>query len=825
MSQTAPKTFRELFDIADFRGVEIPIIQRDYAQGRVTATDIRNQFVDALYQALMLPADSDQLPLDLDFVYGSLDKSDLGTVFSPLDGQQRLTALFLLHWYLACHDGRLEDFQQFMCRGRQSRFSYKVRTSSDDFFDTLANAPFELPETVEGDNEPPCLLSRTIEDQPWFFLAWHQDPTVASALRVLDTIHERFRDTRGLYARLVDLQRPVITFQFLNLHDFGLSDELYIKMNARGKPLTEFEAFKARLGQKLDALLQGQTFTLQGRDMSPNEYFGHRVDSEWADVFWHYRSEDSRTFDRQFMNFVRGLATVAYPYAHREHDPKSVNTVMRKLIDHDEHYNYYRYDQDACLTPEFARLLISVLDQFSANGQALQAFLPNDDYYGEQAFFEQVLKRERRGVLQSQWIQFYGYCCYLEAHQPEPGDPRFADWMRVASNLALNTIINRADDFIRALVNVRVLVDEIGDGSILAYVADPAHAAGGLNKQQWREEQLKAQLILRHEEWSPLIMRAERHRYFRGQIEFLLDYSGVLGRWLESGSCDWTDEEDLAFRNAVETGFDRADAIFDEKGLRQFEDFAWERALLTVGDYLLPNGRNQSLLDNTDRDASWKRLLRGSDNPEDNVPQKRELVKTLLARVDPADTQLSLENVIADRSIDADIPGADWRALLVECPAAIAYCKKRFMRMTECDGILLLGGIRTSSQHAELRTFHLSQVTLPEMQQQGQLVGFDRIDYKAVSYESSLPRVQLHAGGAGISLSISFHRDRYQLVVDSTSDEPPAELLARMQSELHLYADAEHDARIGKCVPVGALKPAVMAVSGVLCGSAAGGDS
>ena len=71
---------------------------------------------------------------------------------------------------------------------------------------------------------------------------------------MLDAIHELFRNDQGLYARLVDNKRPAITFQLLDLKDFGLSDDLYIKMNARGKPLTPFETFKARYGRALENL-------------------------------------------------------------------------------------------------------------------------------------------------------------------------------------------------------------------------------------------------------------------------------------------------------------------------------------------------------------------------------------------------------------------------------------------------------------------------------------------------------------------------------------------------------------------------------------------
>ncbi len=53
---------------------------------------VRNRFLDALKNAIT------STPITLDFVYGDIDAE--GTL-TPLDGQQRLTTLFLLHWYAA----------------------------------------------------------------------------------------------------------------------------------------------------------------------------------------------------------------------------------------------------------------------------------------------------------------------------------------------------------------------------------------------------------------------------------------------------------------------------------------------------------------------------------------------------------------------------------------------------------------------------------------------------------------------------------------------------------------------------------------------------
>ena len=82
--------------------VRIPIIQRDYAQGRIQETQVRKSFLDQLKAVLS----DTSAHLDLDFVYGDELSNDghEGKCFIPLDGQQRLTTLFLLHYYLSRRD-------------------------------------------------------------------------------------------------------------------------------------------------------------------------------------------------------------------------------------------------------------------------------------------------------------------------------------------------------------------------------------------------------------------------------------------------------------------------------------------------------------------------------------------------------------------------------------------------------------------------------------------------------------------------------------------------------------------------------------------------
>ena len=56
--------------------IRVPMIQRDYAQGRPSETEVRDAFLDALERALQKPTGDPALPLNLDFVYGSVEGGD-----------------------------------------------------------------------------------------------------------------------------------------------------------------------------------------------------------------------------------------------------------------------------------------------------------------------------------------------------------------------------------------------------------------------------------------------------------------------------------------------------------------------------------------------------------------------------------------------------------------------------------------------------------------------------------------------------------------------------------------------------------------------------
>ena len=129
MAQHTQSKERTFWKFLQENSIEIPIIQRDYAQGRIGKEYLRKTFIESLKAAL--DNNNNNQKLKLDFVYGTLEN---GKIY-PLDGQQRLTTLWLLHWYIALRSGNLNEANCNILKN----FTYETRISSRDFCEQLCN--------------------------------------------------------------------------------------------------------------------------------------------------------------------------------------------------------------------------------------------------------------------------------------------------------------------------------------------------------------------------------------------------------------------------------------------------------------------------------------------------------------------------------------------------------------------------------------------------------------------------------------------------------------------------------------------------------------
>ena len=258
--------------------VRIPKIQRDYAQGRIcrNVNEIRKDFI----HTLILVVKGKRSETELDFIYGS----NKDGAFEPLDGQQRLTTLFLLHWMMGV---KLNTAEQ-----NRSIFTYETRNSSQEFCDEIVLHPAMqyVNEAIlkEKNTNEVIKPSTIIRARDWFKFEWKKDPTINAMLVMIDAIYDEMREDWSMDLDICRQNLSKITFHMLNLGDFGLSNELFIKMNARGKQLSNFDKLKSTLEEELQ--LQQREKDEDGCVLaSRNDENNWRtfMDGAWIDFFWH----------------------------------------------------------------------------------------------------------------------------------------------------------------------------------------------------------------------------------------------------------------------------------------------------------------------------------------------------------------------------------------------------------------------------------------------------------------------------------------------------------------------------------------------------------
>lgn len=225
-----------LFALLSRYRVVIPGIQRHYVQGanNPKAESVRKQFIKEIFTAI----EEKQNEFNLHFIYGPIN-TDGEDSFVPVDGQQRLTTLWLIARYAA---EKAEPSDRKDLLSLLSRFTYEDRINAKRFCQALTCEDSRWDFTQDPNPDILC--------QDWFVDYWKEDETVASMIRMLSTIHEEWNKHQDSITAEDILEAIASKIRFeLKIDAFG--DDIYMKMNARGLQLTQWENFKAKFSEDL----------------------------------------------------------------------------------------------------------------------------------------------------------------------------------------------------------------------------------------------------------------------------------------------------------------------------------------------------------------------------------------------------------------------------------------------------------------------------------------------------------------------------------------------------------------------------------------------
>lgn len=541
-------------------GISIPVIQRDYAQGREGKEVLRSKLLGSLKDSLKDNGKS----LVLDFVYGMKDAE--GRI-NPLDGQQRLTTLWLLHWYLLLKSSNnpLTDIEKDNLEVL-SKFTYETRISSRKFCECLCQKNNFA--ALRKSNED---IRESIEKQTWFMGEWKQDPTVKAMLNMLggtNGIQEIFDENYQKYWETLTDNKCPITFYYLSLDSeiAQTPDDIYIKMNARGEHLTDFENFKADL-IKYVRDNKDKWKSIFDYQENPELELSRLIDTDWTDIFWSQLSvEEKQPTDNGTEREAPNVDKQFFAFLNR-YFLNCIFSDTDKNIEDDNTYPFYQYAYgkggeadtelkytDFCLyekasviTPENFKALKQIFDTIKGN---LDAINNNSKPYWENnstfSIFpcydgEKGKKDEKvlRSITQKERVAFFGVCCYLENCNNNNilEEKSFKDWMRFVWNMARNSDVETVDSMIKVIRKIKEIKDNTHN--IIDYLKE--QRSDNLTTyfaRQWDEEIQKAKIRLDNN----LEKLDEAEGIFHGSIRFLLDSNALL---------DITEAKDLIYQEGI----------------------------------------------------------------------------------------------------------------------------------------------------------------------------------------------------------------------------------------------------------------------------------
>lgn len=221
----------------------IPEIQRDYVWGDNEL--VIKRFINNIKNM------KDNEELDIGFFYSYKIYENFNAL---IDGQQRITTLILLSWYVGVDNTKLNNFK------------FKVRENSNNFLEKLLEQKSAEIPAIDGKK-----ISDKIKNSIWYKRIWDNDPTVKSILNALDIIDKELDNEKENIKNKIDN----IKFSCIEAGDRRLETE-YILLNKRGVNLTNSEQLKAILTEDIE---------------NKNEWL-EKWDKDWQDILWECKGEN-----------------------------------------------------------------------------------------------------------------------------------------------------------------------------------------------------------------------------------------------------------------------------------------------------------------------------------------------------------------------------------------------------------------------------------------------------------------------------------------------------------------------------------------------------
>lgn len=249
--KTQKYTIESLFSDRELEQFIVPEIQRDYVWENADVADLLNYIREGF------EGGEADLPY-LGFIYAYADR-DFVYKYFLIDGQQRLTTIFLLLIASYAHTGK--KMPDYLFDREQLKLDYKVRQSTHDF----------LVDLVSHCHQEELAPEFSIPDQIWYHDDYKNDRSIRQMVSNFTFIRNWLRELSDVpvFIRFIEER---LELSYYDIPDGRQGEDLYIYMNSRGRHLEPNETLKAKyLARVADKKFWGVEW------------------ERWQDLFWKFK--------------------------------------------------------------------------------------------------------------------------------------------------------------------------------------------------------------------------------------------------------------------------------------------------------------------------------------------------------------------------------------------------------------------------------------------------------------------------------------------------------------------------------------------------------
>lgn len=278
--------------------------------------------------------------------------------------------------------------------------------------------------------------------------------------------------------------------------DLPESDSLYVKMNARGKRLTNFENFKAEL------------FKVKHNDkeLFSLEEFISPFENQWTNnIFWPYKNEEKK-IDEIFFKFINRICRNNLLRRKKfKEDLKDKSTLWLQFEREENLKDEYVFesieayeevlteDSDKVSTENFVKNFTNMMNNISTAAESLSEHKFNNILKApyEFKFIPEYNKGGISSITIPERVLMEGVACYFIYN--EYNEETFRDWMFFVRNLTYNSSADRYERIGGLLEKIYEWAKHSGD--VITFLKDYKEEYKDIAAEQFKEEVEKAKMI------------------------------------------------------------------------------------------------------------------------------------------------------------------------------------------------------------------------------------------------------------------------------------------------------------------------------------------